>query len=153
MKKQERQRIVRKIIQDNEVYRQEDLVERLLELGIEVTQATVSRDVKELQLIKVPTKQGSYRYSLPTAKNDNIEKKLKKLLSDAYLGSKTHRDMCMLKVSPGNGPVLASLISQMKYTEVFSTLGDDDTVMLFAYSDEAAKQIEEKLLLMLQVDD
>ena len=61
--------------------------------------------------------------------------------------------MCMLKVSPGNGPVLASLISQMKYTEVFSTLGDDDTVMLFAYSDEAAKQIEEKLLLMLQVDD
>ena len=45
MKKQERQRIVRKIIQDNEVYRQEDLVERLLELGIEVTQATVSRDV------------------------------------------------------------------------------------------------------------
>ncbi len=50
---------------------------------------------------------------------------------------------------PGNGPALSSLISQMNYDEVFATLGDDDTIMLFARSNEDALQIERKLLALI----
>ncbi len=71
MRKQDRQRIIKKMIQDNAIYRQEDFVSLLSAKGVEVTQATISRDVKEMRLIKVPTPDGSYRYSLPTTKKDN----------------------------------------------------------------------------------
>ena len=61
MRKQDRQRIIKKMIQDNAIYRQEDFVSLLSAKGVEVTQATISRDVKEMRLIKVPTPDGSYR--------------------------------------------------------------------------------------------
>ena len=149
MRKQDRQRIIKKMIQDNAIYRQEDFVSLLSAKGVEVTQATISRDVKEMRLIKVPTPDGSYRYSLPTTTKDNTEKKLRKVLREAYLVSDCHRDLCMVKVLPGNGPALSSLISQMNYDEVFATLGDDDTIMLFARSNEDALQIERKLLALI----
>lgn len=150
MRKQDRQRIIKRIIQENAIYRQEDFVKLLLAKGVEVTQATISRDVKEMQLIKVPTPDGSYRYSLPTTKKNNTEKKLQKVLRDAYLISDRHRDMCMLKVLPGNGPAVSSLISQMNYDEVFASLGDDDTVVLFARSNEDATTIEQRLLTLIE---
>lgn len=150
MRKQDRQRIIKRIIQENAIYRQEDFVKLLLDKGVEVTQATISRDVKEMQLIKVPTPDGSYRYSLPTTKKNNTEKKLQKVLRDAYLISDRHRDMCMLKVLPGNGPAVSSLISQMNYDEVFASLGDDDTVVLFARSNEDATTIEQRLLTLIE---
>lgn len=103
-----------------------------------------------MQLIKVPTPDGSYRYSLPTTKKNNTEKKLQKVLRDAYLISDRHRDMCMLKVLPGNGPAVSSLISQMNYDEVFASLGDDDTVVLFARSNEDATTIEQRLLTLIE---
>ncbi|KRL83772.1 arginine repressor [Ligilactobacillus apodemi] len=149
MRKQDRQRIIKKIIQENTVYRQEDFVALLSANGVEVTQATISRDVKEMQLIKLPTPDGSYRYSLPTTKQNNTEKKLIKVLKDAYLMSDCHRDMCMIKVLPGNGPALSSLISQMNYPEVFASLGDDDTVLLFARSNEDANAINTKLTALV----
>ncbi len=65
MRKQDRQRIIKKMIQDNAIYRQEDFVSLLSAKGVEVTQATISRDVKEMRLIKVPTPDGSYRYRRP----------------------------------------------------------------------------------------
>ena len=57
--------------------------------------------------------------------------------------------MCVFKVLPGNGPVITSLITQMAYDEVFAAIGDDDTVMLFAKSDEDAQKIHHKLLDMI----
>ena len=73
MKKQERQRMIKQVLHDNDVYRQEDLVRILAEKGVWVTQATVSRDVKDMQLIKLPTLDGTYVYSMPTEKKMNTE--------------------------------------------------------------------------------
>ncbi len=149
MRKIDRQRIIRRVLQENEVYRQEDLVSALQARGIDVTQATISRDVKEMQLLKVPTPDGNYRYSVPPSVRTSTEKKLNRILGEAYVSSDVLRDMCVFKVLPGNGPVVTSLISQMAYDEVFSTLGDDDTVMIFARSEEDARKIHGTLLKMI----
>lgn len=149
MRKIDRQRIIRRVLQENEVYRQEDLVSALQVRGIDVTQATISRDVKEMQLLKVPTPDGNYRYSVPPSVRTSTEKKLNRILGEAYVSSDVLRDMCVFKVLPGNGPVVTSLISQMAYDEVFSTLGDDDTVMIFARSEEDARKIHGTLLNMI----
>ena len=66
MRKQVRQKLIKEILQENVIYKQEDIVEKLNARGINVTQATISRDVKEMQLVKLPTQTGSYRYSMPT---------------------------------------------------------------------------------------
>ena len=65
MKKAERQQKIREIITNESIERQEDLVARLREMGLTVTQATISRDIKEMQLIKIPADNGGYRYGLP----------------------------------------------------------------------------------------
>lgn len=148
MKKQERQKIIKQILHDNNVYRQEDLVKLLAEKGIWVTQATISRDVKDMQLIKLPTLTGEYIYSMPTEKKLNTKKKLAKLVSDTYVFSNCHKELCLIKVLPGNGPILASLIEQMNYEQVFATMGDDNTVMIFAYSEQAATEIHEIILAL-----
>lgn len=74
MRKKERQRLIKQLLTSNNIQRQEDFVSLLEDQGIKVTQATVSRDIKDMQLVKVPSVTGGYRYSLPTQKNIDTEK-------------------------------------------------------------------------------
>lgn len=149
MRKQERHKLLKQLLVENIIYRQEDLVELLTERGIEVTQATISRDIKQLQLVKVPLSNGSYRYTLPSEKEVDTSVKLAKTMQDAYIDSDVHHEMCVLKVQPGNGPTVSSLIDQMQYPEIFACISDDDTVMIFNRSEEDALQINEKIIQMV----
>ena len=133
---------------ENTVYRQEDLVNLLAQRGIEVTQATISRDIKQLQLIKVPLNDGSYRYTLPSEKEVDTTMKLKKTLQDAFVDADVHNEMCVLKVQPGNGPTISSLIEQVDYPEIFACISDDDTVMIFNRSIKGAVKIQDELETM-----
>ncbi|MCC7665873.1 arginine repressor [Liquorilactobacillus satsumensis] len=150
MRKQERQMAIRELLRQNNVERQEEIVALLRQRGIEVTQATISRDVKEMQLIKLPSPTGEYRYSFPAEKKLNTEKKLRKTLRDAYLTGRVQGEFLLLKVSPGNGPVISSLIEQMKYEDIFGTLGDDDTILVIAKTGSDPKVILQRLLEMIE---
>ncbi|KRM18780.1 arginine repressor [Ligilactobacillus hayakitensis DSM 18933 = JCM 14209] len=151
MRKQVRQKLIREILQKFEIYKQDDIVQLLLNQGIEVTQATISRDVKEMQLIKLPTKNGSYRYSVPTLKEIDVQKKLKDTLSESYVSSNIAEKMIFFKVIPGSGPAVSNLIEKVGYKEVFATLSDDSSVMVFAYSNQEAIDLFEKLLELIGV--
>lgn len=151
MRKQDRHKLIKQLIQNNVIYRQEDFVSLLAQQGIEVTQATISRDVKEMQLIKLPNSDGTYQYSLPTEKKVNTEKKLKRTLKDAYLFANCHNDMCMFKVLPGSGPSISNLIDQMNYPEVFACLSDDDSIVIFAKSAQEAADLQQKLLQLIEM--
>ncbi len=74
MKKQERQRYIKRLLSSNEIERQEDFVSLLRAENIEVTQATISRDIKDMQLVKVPSATGGYHYSMPVQKQMDTEK-------------------------------------------------------------------------------
>ncbi|HIZ96549.1 MAG TPA: ArgR family transcriptional regulator [Candidatus Ligilactobacillus excrementavium] len=148
MKKHERHKLLKQLLVENTVYRQEDLVNLLAQRGIEVTQATISRDIKQLQLIKVPLNDGSYRYTLPSEKEVDTTMKLKKTLQDAFVDADVHNEMCVLKVQPGNGPTISSLIEQVDYPEIFACISDDDTVMIFNRSIKGAVKIQDELETM-----
>ncbi|ETA74822.1 ArgR family transcriptional regulator [Ligilactobacillus equi] len=150
MRKKDRQELIKQILQNEEIYRQEDLVKRLDEQGIYVTQATISRDVKEMQLVKIPQDDGGYIYNVPTEKSNQLS--LEKILSDSFVSCDTHNEMCFVKVLPGNGPILSSMIEQNKFEEVFATLCDDNSVMIFAKSAQAAQQLAKTFYSWVKLD-
>ena len=149
MKKSERQQKIREIITSESIERQDDLVESLRKIGLTVTQATISRDIKEMQLIKVPADNGGYRYGLPTYHRQGHENQLASTLRDSLEQLKRNDCFLALTVHPGNGPVVASLIRKMDLPSVFTTIGDDGNVLVVCMSAEAAVTLEDKLNAML----
>lgn len=149
MKKQERQRYIKRLLSSKEIERQEDFVSLLHAENIEVTQATISRDIKDMQLVKVPSATGGYHYSLPVQKKMDTEKKLKRTLKDAYVSYATQDKFVLIKVLPGNGPALASLVEAMHYEHVFGTLGDDSTVLIICKSLDATLELQQTLQRLL----
>ena len=145
MKKAERQEKIREIITAESIDRQEDLVKRLNELGLRVTQATISRDIKEMQLVKIPAEDGGYRYGLPAYRQQSDDQQLKGVLQDSLMKLKRSDRFLALTVHPGNGPVVAVLLRRADYAEIFTTIGDDASVLIVCTSAEAASRLENKL--------
>ncbi|EAA0093128.1 MULTISPECIES: transcriptional regulator AhrC/ArgR [Listeria] len=149
MNKGHRHIIIRELITSNEIDTQEDLVELLLERDVKVTQATVSRDIKELHLVKVPTQTGGYKYSLPADNSFNPHQKLKRALIDCFIGIDTVQFMIILKVMPGNGNSVGALIDNLDWPEKAGTLCGDDTCLIICRSEENAKTLTDRFIDML----
>lgn len=149
MRKKDRQRIIRSLLSTNDLETQEDFVKVLADQNVWVTQATISRDIKEMQLVKVPSPNGGYRYSLPTQKNVDTEKKLVQSIQDSFVSIDTQDKLVFMKVLPGSGPIISSLLYQLKFDDVFGTLGDDNTVLVICVSDQAAIDFKNRVNEML----
>ncbi|GEP22794.1 MAG: arginine repressor [Lentilactobacillus diolivorans] len=149
MRKKERQRLIKQLLTSNNIQRQEDFVSLLGDQGIRVTQATVSRDIKDMQLVKVPSVTGGYRYSLPTQKNVDTEKKLIQTIRDSFVSVASQDKMIFMKVLPGSGPVISSLLYQMNYSGIFGTIGDDSTVLIVCKTEESTADFRERIDNML----
>ena len=98
---------IREIISQNEIETQDDSVEALRKSGFQVTQATVSRDIKELLLIKIPMDDGRYKYSLPTDQRYNPIQKLKRALVDNFLHIDHTNNLVVMKCLPGTANSIA----------------------------------------------
>lgn len=149
MKKVERQEKIRELITQKSIKRQEDLVKYLCDMGLTVTQATISRDIKEMQLVKIPAEDGGYRYGMPSYQPQGDSDQLAATLHDSLEHLKRNNEFIALTVHPGNGPAIAALIRQMEMPTVFTTIGDDSNVLIICLSAEAAVRLEEKINAML----
>ncbi|HJA22793.1 arginine repressor [Limosilactobacillus coleohominis] len=145
MKKVDRQAKIREIIEDNNVERQEDLVQLLLDAGIHVTQATISRDIKEMQLVKVPNSDGGYRYSMPTRRQENREQQLANAINNDLQSLKRSDRFLSLSMRPGHAPMAAVLIKRLNFPEVFTAIGDDTSILVVCQSSEDAIKFEQIL--------
>lgn len=141
MGKRERHLKIKEIITNYAIKTQEELVEHLRKSGFAVTQATVSRDIKDLQLVKVLTKNGTYQYSLPVEKNYNPVSQLEKVLSDTLVKMDTAENLIVLKTIPGNAQAVGALIDQLDWEEIVGTICGDDTCLIISRSEEKAKKI------------
>lgn len=149
MKKKERHQLLRQLVQDKTIRKQEDFVDILHEKEIDVTQATISRDIKELQLIKVPAKDGGYQYNLPPEMSYNISKKLERLMKDAFVSIDTQKEMILIKTLPGNAFALGRLIETAKYSEVFGCISGDDTVLVICRDEEQADHFQRRMIAFI----
>lgn len=140
---------IRDIISKFEIETQDQLVESLREAGVDVTQATISRDIKEMHLIKVPTATGSYKYSLPRVYEFNTEQKLHRALTDAFVSIDGAGHFLVLKTLPGNAQAIGSLLDHLKWDQMLGTICGDDTCLIICREASLIEEVREKLLAML----
>jgi len=140
---------IREIITGKEIETQDELVDALRAAGFPVTQATVSRDIKELQLVKVPLSDGRYKYSLPSDQRYNPALKLKRALID-YFGSIDHADnLVVMKSLPGTANTIGELIDNLDWPDVMGTICGDNTVLIICRSGDASQRVVDEILGML----
>ncbi len=141
---------IREIITNKEIETQDELVEELKKAGYNITQATVSRDIKELHLIKVPTESGIYKYSLPTEeKRFNPEKKLKRVLQESFISIDQSENFILLKTLPGNAQAVAAILDHLDWEEMMGTIAGDDTILIIARKKDRAPELMQRFLDLL----
>ena len=149
MNKGQRHIRIRDIITNNEIETQDDLVEYLKKAGYNVTQATVSRDIKELHLVKVPLPDGRYKYSLPADQRFNPIQKLHRALADAFVSIDGASHFLVMKALPGNANAIAALLDHLEWNEILGTISGDDTILIICRTEDDREDIKNRLLDML----
>ena len=151
MNKGQRHIKIRELITKFDIETQDELVDFLYSDGFHVTQATVSRDIKELQLIKVPTHDGKYKYSLPSPLDQrfNIHLKLKRTLIDSFISIDQADNLLVMKTMPGHANAVGSLIDNLDLQEIMGTICGDDTILIICRTKENGEEVSKRFLDML----
>ncbi|WP_240413974.1 transcriptional regulator AhrC/ArgR [Paenibacillus periandrae] len=140
---------IREIITNNEIETQDELVDRLKSAGYTVTQATISRDIKELHLIKVPLDDGRYKYSVPADQRYNPIHRLKRALNDHFVHIDYTDNLVVLKSLPGTANAIGSLVDSLEWPEIMGTICGDDTILMICRGKEQSSKVVNQILSML----
>ncbi|MGY4690232.1 transcriptional regulator AhrC/ArgR [Salibacterium sp. K-3] len=149
MNKGQRHIKIREFISEYDIETQDELVDRLKKGGYNVTQATISRDIKELHLVKVPTADGRYKYSLPADQRFNPLQKLKRALIDSFIGIDQTENLIVMKTLPGNANAVAALIDNLDWEEIMGTICGDDTILIICREKSQTSAMIDRFLDML----
>lgn len=137
--KAQRQAKIIEIVTAQDVQTQEQLLESLLNAGFHCTQATISRDVKELRIVKELTQYGTYRYSAPvTETSGTFSERLNAIFRESVTRLDYAQNIVVLHTIPGLAAGAASAVDAMKLRFVLGTIGGDDTVIIVMRDNNAA---------------
>ncbi len=140
---------IREIITNSIIETQDELVEALRHAGIRATQATVSRDMKELFLMKVPLDDGRYKYSLPAEQKYNPLQRLKRALNDHFISIDHAEHFVVMKCFPGTANTICALIDQLEWDEIMGTIGGDDTLLIICRTKDNSLLVLNQLQTLL----
>lgn len=132
------------LIKNNDVDTQEELLRLLKESRYNVTQATVSRDIKELRLIKVQTDMGKYRYEYKEIDKENISLGFFGLFSSSVIKVEAAQNLVVIKSIGGMAQAICAGIDSMHFESLVGTLAGDDTIFIVMRDNENAKSVENK---------
>ena len=127
--KTNRQSKIIEIIQKNEVETQDELSALLEKDGFRVTQATVSRDIRELKLTKIPTAGGRQKYAVITDAPENLSKKYERVLREGFLSMDMAQNILIIKTVSGMASAVCAAIDAMKMREIVGSIAGYDTIM------------------------
>jgi transcriptional regulator of arginine metabolism len=139
MLKRQRQQEILKLVRSRHVHTQDELAEALQGVGIETTQVTLSRDIRELGLVK--TAQGYQELSSAPSPPNVFE-----MAEEFLLSIRVARNLVVLKTSPGTASPLAVALDQANWPEVVGTIAGDDTILVITADDESAEGFRKKLV-------
>lgn len=145
-----RQKKILEIINHYHIETQDDLIDRLLVEGFSVTQATVSRDIRELQLSKVLTAKGNYRYVAPKKEEMVTGMKINAALVDSILSVDYAQNLVVVRTFPGLAQAVAAGIDNLALAEVLGCVAGDDTILVATRNETAAKSISERIHIMMK---
>ena len=144
--KTKRQRAILSLIASRPIHSQDELAVLLEQQGYEVTQAPVSRDVKELSLLKVPLKGGAggaFKYVEPTV-GPAFSSRLHRVVSEVVIQARSSMNQIVLRTHPGTAMMLAAAIDSADWPEILGTIGGDDTVLVICEKPETTPMIKQR---------
>ena len=147
--KQKRQDKMIELIERRTIETQEELAKLLKQAGFDVTQATVSRDIRELKLTKMPAQDGRQKYVVTNIKEDHMNDKYIRVLRDGYLSMDTAQNILVIKTVSGMAMAVAAAIDALKFEEIVGCIAGDDTIMAAGRSVEETKNVMNKINNML----
>ena len=133
------------IISNERIETQEELAERLNQEGFKVTQATVSRDIRDLKLTKVPAENGRQRYAVIQNDRGAMNEKFIRILQDGYVSMDMAQNILVIKTVSGMAMAVAAALDAMKWQEIVGTIAGDDTIMC------AVRTVDDTILLMEKI--
>lgn len=145
-----RQVAILDIIEKQEIETQEELASALNARGIRVTQATVSRDIKELRLLKVLTPSSKYKYATGDQADNNLTDRFIRMLAESLLSVSSANNLIVVKTLSGSANVAAEALDSMHWPEVLGTLAGDNTVLLIIRSNEETITVTSRIREMMK---
>ena len=133
------------LVNKHNIETQEELAERLNEEGFQVTQATVSRDIRDLKLTKVPTESGRQKYAVLKTPENTINEKYMRVLKDGYVSMDMAQNILVIKTVSGMAMAVAAAIDAMNWNEVVGCIAGDDTIMCAIRSTEDTVEVMMKI--------
>ena len=149
MKKIRHRKIV-EIIERYDVETQEELANYLKDVGFAVTQATVSRDIRELKLSKIPTGNGRQKYVVLKQDDAHMGDKYIRVLKDGFVSMDMAQNILVLKTVSGMAMAVAAAVDALRFPEVVGCIAGDDTIMMAVRTVEETKSLMEKIHRMLE---
>jgi transcriptional regulator of arginine metabolism len=137
------------IINSKEIETQEELADELKKSGMDVTQATVSRDIKELKLIKVLASSGKYKYVAITPEQNFLSNKLVNIFSQTVISVENVENFVVIKTITGSASAAAEAIDSLSFEEISGTIAGDNTIFILVRSKEKAYELVRKIKKML----
>ncbi|MDN6194632.1 MAG: hypothetical protein L0I88_06325, partial [Alkalibacterium sp.] len=141
MKKIERQLIIKQIILNNAISTQDELIEHLFRKGIQATQATISRDIKDMNLVKTASAEGGVRYTIYQNNKVTMEEKLDLTIKSVVVDVTQVQFINVVKTLPGNAHVIGALVDDIHYSEVVGSVAGNDTIVLISKTYEEAEKV------------
>ena len=133
------------IISRKEIETQEELCAELNALNLVVTQATISRDIRDLHLFKVAGVEKKYRYAYINDGESEISPKMKSLFRDCVIGVKEAQNLVVVKTLTGNGANAGAVVDKLNYEEVVGSVAGDDTLLVVCTDEAAATVVVQKI--------
>ena len=149
--KAERQDAILRAIEENHIDTQEQLAEALRQAGMQVTQATISRDIRELGLSKIALGNGNSRYAT-LVRTDDVEKneRLGRTFAESVLSVAQADNLIIIKTLSGSGSAAAELIDSLPWPEIVGTLAGDNTIFVAVQSREKVHAVIQRFQEMLR---
>lgn len=149
--KKERHLLLKKIIQEQEISDQVQLLDELKKYHIETTQATISRDIQELGAVKVRIRPGMFKYELTEKVPQGLLwDKLRVLFENFVTHIRSTNNLILIKTSPGNANGVAELVDRLERKEILGTIAGDDTVLVITDSIKNRKFVEKEFIFLLE---
>lgn len=133
------------LINQHHIETQEELADYLTREGFRVTQATVSRDIRDLKLTKIPDGNGRQRYTLHQGTENGMSEKYIRVLKDGYVSMDMAQNILVIKTVAGMAMAVAAALDAMKWNEVVGCIAGDDTIMCAIRSAEDTVKVMDKI--------
>ncbi|MBR0367100.1 MAG: arginine repressor [Clostridia bacterium] len=147
--KSARHNLILEIIETMDIETQEELAEELKRRGVRVTQATVSRDIKELRLLKVLSENGGYKYATVERAEKGMNDRFARILAESIVNIESVNNLVVINTLSASANAAGEAIDSMKWSEVLGTIAGDNTLLIIARSNEAVDTLVDRLRALL----